>query len=325
MARELEYLDSEQVERFLEQGYIVIKHAFSLEKANEWTKELWLRLGADPNDKSTWKTLKERTHLPWKKREKVETLAPTAWAAIKDLLGGEDRINSEASSWGDSFIVNVGTEELEDCKKHVAPQDLDNWHVDGDFFVHFLDSPEQALLVIPIYSHIEPQGGGTIIAPEGIDIIAKYLASHPEGVLPTGLSFTPSTSKYTNKEEDPGYISFLREIKKCHKFVEMTGEPGDVILLHPLMLHSASKNYLRIPRVITNPPVGLKSPFVFHRENSDDYSIVERKTLRALGKDRLDFKISTDRRQITPARVLAEQKMLQEEKRLKEAATQMVS
>ena len=33
--------------------------------------------------------------------------------------------------------------------------------------VHFLDSPEQALLVIPIYSDIKPEGGGTYICPEG--------------------------------------------------------------------------------------------------------------------------------------------------------------
>ena len=56
------------------------------------------------------------------------------------------------------------------------------------------------------------------------------------------------------------------------------------------MLHSAAKNFLRIPRVITNPPVGMREPFNFNRENPDDYSLVEKKTLAALGVDRLDFK-----------------------------------
>jgi hypothetical protein len=40
------------------------------------------------------------------------------------------------------------------------------------------------------------------------------------------------------------------------------------------MLHSASKNLLRIPRVITNPPVSLKEPFCFDREDPKDYSLV---------------------------------------------------
>lgn len=57
-----------------------------------------------------------------------------------------------------------------------------------------------------------------------------------------------------------------------------------------LVLHSASKNFLRIPRIITNPPVALREPFNFNRENPDDYSLVERKTLAALGIDKLDFR-----------------------------------
>lgn len=58
-----------------------------------------------------------------------------AWSAIKDLLGGEERINEDASSWGDSFIVNLGTKELEGVKERTPPEELGNWHVDGDFFV----------------------------------------------------------------------------------------------------------------------------------------------------------------------------------------------
>lgn len=175
--------------------------------------------------------------------------------------------------------------------------------------VHFLDSPEQGLLVIPIYKPILPRGGGTYIAPDGIPMIAKYLAEHPEGVLPTGLSFTPSTSTYEDCKDDPHYWSHLKEINNCSNFVEVTGDVGDVVLLHPvslnefslcvviadsctctqLMLHSASKNFLRIPRVITNPPVAMREPFNLNRENPDDYSLVEKKTLAALGVDRLDF------------------------------------
>ncbi|KAJ3513556.1 hypothetical protein NLJ89_g2877 [Agrocybe chaxingu] len=317
MARILEYLTQpeEQIDHFLEFGYIVIKKAFTKQKAEEWTKDLWVRLNLDPNDKSTWN--QERIHMPSLRREKVATFAPTAWAAIKDLLGGEERINEAASTWGDSFIVNLGTDHWEKATEKPAPQDLDNWHVDGDFFVqvHYLDSPEQALLVIPIYSDIKPSGGGTMISPDGIDLIANYLAAHPEGVVPTGLSFTPSTNKYEKQEDDSGYWSHLKEIKRCKQFVEMTGEPGDVVLMHPLMLHSASKNYLRIPRVITNPPVSLKEPFGFNRDDPADYSIVERKTLKALGVERFPFEITTERRRIVPARVAIQQKMMEEEKK----------
>lgn len=231
-----------------------------------------------------------------------------------DLLGGEERIDDEASSWGDSFIVNFGTPEMEGAQPP-HPRDLTNWHCDGDFFVHYLDSPEQGLLVIPVFSDIKPQGGGTYIAPEGIDLIAKYLAAHPEGVIPEDRTFRPSTCNTADWRSAPGFWSHVEEVKRCQQFVEVTGEVGDVVLLHPLMLHSASRNNLRIPRVITNPPVSLRTPFNFNRENPEEYSLVELKTLKALGVDRLDFKPNTERRRIVPARVLREQAMLEAERK----------
>jgi len=115
----------------------------------------------------------------------------------------------------------------------------------GDFFLHFLDSPEQALLVIPIFSKIEPRGGGTFIAPNSISAISQYLLAHPEGIEPwlgTGGA----------------RFDFQTRLKECgDNFVELIGDVGDVILMHPLMMHSASKNNKRVPRIITNPAVSV--------------------------------------------------------------------
>jgi hypothetical protein len=59
-----------------------------------------------------------------------------AWDAICDLLGGAERIDGAAgsSTWGDSFIVNLGAPQYENDDV-IDPRDLGNWHVDGDFFV----------------------------------------------------------------------------------------------------------------------------------------------------------------------------------------------
>jgi len=206
---------------------------------------------------------------------------------------------------------------------------LGNWHVDGDFFVHFLDSPEQALLVIPLFSDIAARGGGTMIAPEGVNLISRYLYSHPEGVLPTSLSFTPVTpgindafqrTSYTtqlapNPEAVPGNWSHPEHIQDCSYFEEMTGEVGDVILLHPFMMHSFAPNLTRATRVITNPPVALKEPFRYSSKSGHKLSLVERKTLSALNVEELpDWKITGVRRRIIPERVRIQEKMLEEEK-----------
>lgn len=299
MAKKYEYLTDEQVEHFLDRGYVKIPQAFTREQAEDMTKDLWIRLDFDPNDKSTWTA--ERLHLPRLRPRKVKDFSSKAWGAMCDLLGGEDRMNENTSVWNDSFIINFGSPETEG--KIIPPEELDNWHCDGDFFLHFLDSPEQALLVIPIFSQILPSGGGTYIAPRSIASIARHLESHPEGVLPGNFDFT---ARLKESEGD---------------FVELTGDVGDVILMHPLMLHSASKNALRTPRIITNPPAGLKEPFNFNRSNPDDFSLVELKTLRALGKDRLDFKPTVPRQRIVPARLTGEAKMREDQlARLREHA-----
>ncbi|KAJ5546561.1 hypothetical protein N7494_004146 [Penicillium frequentans] len=98
--------------------------------------------------------------------------------------------------------------------------------------------------------------------------------------------------------------------EKCQDFLEMTGKAGDVILLHPLMVHSQSFNSLRIPRIITNPPVSLNEPFNFDRKDPSQYSVVERKTLQDLGKDRLrGWKIKGSRESVVPERLDEQEKM----------------
>ena len=173
MDREYKYLTREQVEHFMQYGYLKLTNCFSREKAAEWTKTVWVRLGYDPNDKSTWE--RERINMPAHRREPVQTFAPKAWGAMCELLGGEERIAPESATWGDGLIVNLGTPEWEGRWPH--PSELDNWHIDGDFFTHFLDSPEQGLLVIPIFTDIVEHGGGTMVCPDGIGHIAKHLVS----------------------------------------------------------------------------------------------------------------------------------------------------
>ncbi|KAH7100344.1 hypothetical protein BKA62DRAFT_706746 [Auriculariales sp. MPI-PUGE-AT-0066] len=350
-------LTDEQITQFLQHGWVKISGAFSEARASEWTANLWDRLGMKADDPSTWTRWK--THMLRERVEPVSSFAPKAWDAICDFLG-EERIDSACSSWGDSFIVNLGTDEL--LRQYTAatidkeirtfadmmdPASLDNYHIDGDFFVHFLDSPEQALLVIPIFTPIEPLGGGTHICPTGIPLMARYLADHPEGVVPARCGFASTKASHLewqlplkpaelpkgtarNPNDEPQYpdpvplsISTYPERFNIHEqvvqapgmqFVEMTGNVGDVILLHPLMVHSASPNWRRSVRVITNPPVALKEPFCFDREDADTYSLVEELTLRVLGAwDPCDggtcglkgWKIEGERRRIVPRRLYA--------------------
>lgn len=259
-----------------------------------------------PTDKSTWNA--SRTNMPWHFTFDAAEFAPRAWAAICELCGGEERVTDDSRLWRDSLIVNLGTPEKEG--KPTPPQELENWHVDGDFFVHYLDSPEQGLLVIPLFTDIQPDGGGTVICPEAMPKVARHLYAHPEGVSPR---MTPRGQPDFTKEKNLDWFNGLA--KESTEFVEAHGKCGDLFLLHPLMLHSASSNALRNVRIITNPPVAVKEPFNFDRADGN-YSLVEQTTLRALGKDRLEgWKIAGPREEVVPERVRIQERMKREELR----------
>ena len=51
---EYKYLTSEQREHFLEHGWVKIPKAVNEEYRKAFTENVWVRLGYDPEDKSTW-------------------------------------------------------------------------------------------------------------------------------------------------------------------------------------------------------------------------------------------------------------------------------
>jgi hypothetical protein len=122
--------------------------------------------------------------------------------------------------------------------------------------------------------------------------VARFLADHPEGV-------------------DPNAFGPL--IHECKEFVEFTGKTGDVVLLHPFMMHASSSNPSGRARFITNPPVSFTAPMNFNRANWNDHSLVEKAVLRGLGVERLDFQPTAPREAIVPERVRRQQKMLEEQ------------
>jgi hypothetical protein len=255
-----------------------------------------VRLGYDPDDPGTW--LEERVHMPSLRHVEVRDFAPAVWGAACQLLGGSERIE-QPYTWGNGFIANLGlgADREWEPPSPAAP----GWHKDGDFFRHFLDSPEQGLLTIVLWSDIEPRGGGTFVAPDSVAPVARLLAEHPEGVLPDDFPYDDL-------------------IAQCTTFMETTGRLGDVVLMHPYMLHAVSQNHRATARLITNPPIALREPMDFDRDDPADQSPVERAVLRALGVQRLAFSPAVPREDVVPERVRRQERMReQEEARLAEA------
>lgn len=309
-AHEFQYLSEAQRRHFLEHGWVRIPGGIPAEQIEKFTENVWVRLGYDPNDKSTW--TQEKVHMPRHREIPVKNFAPKAWGAMCELVGGEDRVDTSLFyECGDSLICNFGTpelEELERMNKTIDPRDFGNWHFDGDWFTHYLDSGEQGLTVLHMYNDIEPRAGGTFLAPDALKEVIKWFFERPQG------------TRDTETERDDDVKAFVEAaVKRSNNFVELTGKAGDVILAHPLMPHSASKNYRRIPRFITNPPITLKEPLNFDRADLRDYSLCELKILRTLGVASLpDWKITGTRRRFTPrTRAGKDKTIMQEVERMK--------
>jgi hypothetical protein len=284
-------LSDEQERHFLDKGYVVIHDCFSRQAAEEYTRTLWARLGYAADDPSTW--AEPSVHMPAHREFDVKEFAPKAWDAVCDLVGGEDRI-ARPYSWGDGFIVNLW--QGADRPWSPASPRSPGWHKDGDFFRHFLDSPEQGLLTLVLWSDVRHQGGATFAAADSVGPVARYLAERPGGVLPM--------------EFDTAHL-----IGQCSEFVEATGAVGDVYLLHPFILHAKAQNILRVPRLITNPPVHLAEPMRFDRERYDDHSLVEKAILRGLGVERYEFTPTAPREKVVPERVRRQERMKADETR----------
>ena len=135
-------------------------------------------------------------------------------------------------------------------------------HKDGGHFRHFLDSPEQGLLTLLLWSDMLPKSGGTFCALDSVGVVARFLADHPEGVHADSVQGTyPFRARLSVRSllrlprrclrselkwlgvcsTGSGYL-IPGLIRECQQLVELTGDQGDVVLMHPFVMHRVSGN-----------------------------------------------------------------------------------
>jgi len=289
MTRRYRELSEAQVEHFLAHGFVTLEKALPVDFCEAEVQKAWKRLGLSEQDRSTWSFT--RTNMPGLDLFPFEKVSPRAWNAICDLLGGPDRVKQPCQFTNNMIVV------FNNAKEPWAPPSATSpgWHKDGDWFEHFLDSPEQALLIIVIWRDILPRGGGTYFACDSVGEVARHYAQKPEG----------------GSLQGPDYAKILGN---CRDFRELTGKGGDMVLMHPYMVHAVSINTLPQPRVICNACVSLNEPMNFNRADAGVFSPLEGSVLRALNVDRFDFRITGERRRIVPQREIEWEKRRAEER-----------
>lgn len=311
-----ELLTREEARRFIENGYVVVKNAFDKRLAREVCEGAWEELRNDhaieENDPTTWckpfhghRGMNGYVRLRGPARSiRLEKEQPIAFQGQLDVIGGRQRLPDHGAklAWGCGAIGNLGV--LNGPRWQPPSPIQPGWHKDGWHFRHFLNSPEQGLLTVPIYSDILPRSGGTFIAPDSLGPVARLLAENPQGLHPDSV-------------QGAGYL-IPGMIQQCHRFEELTGEAGDMAVIHPFMLHRVSQNPTTRPRFIANMAVVLQSPMQFHRRDGDAYSLVELAVLHALNRSEFEFNPSREPLAVRPGPFRKRKEMMEQRKLLRE-------
>ncbi len=246
-------LSPSQVAEFMESGYTILRQAFSPETAAACREFLWGRMGLKAGEPQGWG--QAMVHI-----KECFPGGPFAGAFTERLASGMDDVMGEgryhpvdALGWWPVLFPGFEVKQK-------------GWHLDGIHFHHRVISPDQGLLPIFIFSDIGPGDGGTSLMPGSHKVGARVLAA----AEPEGLEVNELCKRV--RALCPG------------EGIEAEGRAGDVILIHPFMLHATSSNSGKSVRFACNPCYALKEPMNFSRPDGQ-CSPVERAIAAALKED----------------------------------------
>ncbi|MBO0779625.1 MAG: phytanoyl-CoA dioxygenase family protein [Ktedonobacteraceae bacterium] len=291
---DLKVLSEAQVEHFIEYGYVQLEEAFPREKALAVQDYIWQqagKLGVLRNDRSTWTI--PRVHIKETYRDPVfrECATQRLADAIEDLLGRDrwaKRDSHTTDGWGWWPInFSVGADKPWDVP-------TEGWHWDGQQFRHYVDSPDQGLLLLCVFSDIAPHGGGTAVAEGSHNIVARYLRQFSNGIehkeaLSDFKTSHPWIAELVGQKELPPGKKRVDYFMSTHtdadgfrlRVVDTTAKAGDVFMCHPFLYHASAPNHSGIPRFICNRTTPLKERMNFQRSDGN-YSPVELSIRKAL-------------------------------------------
>lgn len=109
------------------------------------------------------------SQMPVVRNWPLADISPKAAAVVEQLVRPAEVAFSGVQ---DNLIVNLPDPSLDWWPPSSRRASEEGWHKDGDWFRHFLDSPEQALLVIVFWRDVEEDQGATYIASDSVGPVA---------------------------------------------------------------------------------------------------------------------------------------------------------
>ena len=254
-------LTAQQVDQFIEKGFVRIDNAFPRAIADAGLPALWRAIGCDADDPKTWTrpVVRVTPQNDWDGSQPISFRAAANTPALYDAfdkLVGQGRWKPRPNVG--TFVVRFPSE--------ADPGDL-GWHVDlsfppetgerragdySDWRVN-ITSRDRALLMLFLFSDVGEADAPTRIRIGSHFDVARLLAPAGEA----GMAHLRLAN-----------VGAERDIALA------TGEAGTVYLCHPFLIHAAQALHGRRPRFMSQPPLAPAEPFRLEREDGA-YSPVE--------------------------------------------------
>lgn len=241
-------LTPQQINSFINKGFVKIENAFSDEIAADCRAILWKATQCDPHNPASWTEpvirIGELGLEPFKKAANTLILHN----AFDQLVGPDNWL--PRLTLGSFPIRFPGKEQANDTGWHVdasfAGEDVHNyfeWRIN-------IHSKARGLLMLFLFSDVSEQDAPTIIKVGSHFDVAKIL--EPEGEK--GLSFIELAKR----------VNFIPTRQEA----VATGNAGTVYLCHPFIVHAAQNHQGNTPKFMAQPPLLTKIDFNINKTDT---------------------------------------------------------
>jgi hypothetical protein len=234
ISKRLRVISKQEAEQFIEEGYVIIREAFSRNTAAQLANEVWEIIPENPLDPSTWTRPAVEIQRVIKSPTAQEIFTKRYTDSVNELVGeGLWKTNMDSFGWIPIRFPGFAS------PSSFPP--ASGWHVDGMNFNHRLTSGEVALAGMELYTDIERNGGGTVLRIGSHKYIGNIISEHSA----QGISYE---ELYRISNEASHF-----EAKEAY------GSAGDVLWMHPFLIHARGPNLRNTPRIAANRTISLFS------------------------------------------------------------------